>query len=70
MTRQRKIELIKKFRPSLYMRLTKEVPELVLNPNNASKGEIDVYNDLIKKEAAGEKNERFRQNFSFWYLLK
>jgi len=65
MTRQKKIELIQKFRPSLYLRLNKEIPNLIKDPDNASEGEISVYNYLIQKEANDEQNPRFKQNFSF-----
>ena len=67
MTRTQKIERIKKYRPSLYLRLKKEIPNLVKSPNTATAVEIDIYNYLIKEEAKNysENNLTFVKNFSF-----
>ena len=62
MTREEKLERIKKYRPSLYMRLKKTVPVLIANPENACDEDIAVYNAMIAHEAD---NDKFKQNFSF-----
>ena len=65
MTRERKIELIKKFRPFLYAMLENQVPNLIADPDNASNYEIFIYNNLIDKEAKSENNFPFKRSFSF-----
>ena len=65
MTRTKKIELIEKYRPSLYLRLKQAVPNLLDCPQFASENDIQIYNDLISKEAKDEKNPTFERNFSF-----
>jgi len=63
MTRKEKLERIKKYRPSLYLKLKKAVPDLLANPENAYDEDIETYNKIIEYEAG---NDTFRQNFSFW----
>lgn len=67
MTRIEKIRRIQKYRPSLYMRLKKKVPNIVEAPNNSTAIEISIYNDLIKAEARNDSknNLTFVKNFSF-----
>ena len=62
MTREAKLERIKKYRPSLYMRLRKAVPDLIANPDNACDEDVAIYNAMIEHEAD---NDKFKQNFSF-----
>ena len=67
MTRTQKIERIKKYRPSLYLRLKRAVPAILESPETANAVEIEIYNDLIKEEAKrdGSNNITFIKNFSF-----
>lgn len=67
MTRTEKIERIKKYRPSLYMRLQRNVPDLVHDPNHATENDIFSYNNFITVEAKRDNTpEVFIKNFSFY----
>ena len=66
MTRTKKIELIKKYRPYLYKQLLRLVPSLVNNPDEASKKEVFIYNQLLEEEAIQDpRSAQFAKNFSF-----
>ena len=65
MTRTEKIERLDKYRHYLYSALFAKVPELVKDPDNATKSDIMIYNQIIAEEAAKENNETFKKRFSF-----
>ena len=66
MTRTKKIERIKLYRPGLYSLLLRKVPDLVEDPNNATQNDIFIYNDLIEEVAKLDRNNvAFMRNFSF-----
>lgn len=66
MTRTQKLERIKKYRQSLYLRLKKHLPELVKDPEHATEEDIFSYNNFLVVEAKRDKNpEVFIKNFSF-----
>ena len=66
MTRTKKLELLNRYRPGVYYRLEKEVPNLVKNPDTATEEEILIYNFLIAKIARLDNNNvSFKKNFSF-----
>lgn len=67
MTRVEKIKRIRTYRTHLYMRLKKEVPGILENPDNASAEEVSIYNELIADEASRDtrNNATFVKNFSF-----
>lgn len=66
MTRTEKLERIKKYRPSLYLRLKKHVPNLILDPDQATENDIFSYNNFISVEAKRDNTpEVFIKNFSF-----
>ena len=66
MTRTQKLELIKKYRPRLYSTLTRKVPFLVADPDNASQYDIGIYNNIIEEFAKEDRNNvKFKKNFSF-----
>lgn len=66
MTRAKKIELIKTYRPCLYMTLTHYVPQLVINPEYASSEDIEIYNYYVARESLMDNNKTaFKNRFSF-----
>jgi len=66
MTRTQKLERIKKYRPILYRKLAKHLPNLLNNPGNATPEDIFSYNNFIISESKRDaKPEAFIRNFSF-----
>lgn len=62
MTRKEKLKRIQKYRPSLFLKLKKAVPDLIANPEKAYEEDIEKYNKMIEREAG---NDTFKKNFSF-----
>lgn len=66
MTRAKKIERIKTYRPHLYMILAQKVHKLLENPEKASKYDIETYNYYIAQESSRDHNKTaFKNRFSF-----
>lgn len=65
MTRDEKIWRIQTYRPYLYSRLEKVVPNLIRKPEEASVEDIRIYNNIISEEAYNDNNPVFRNRFSF-----
>ena len=65
MSRAKKIERIQTYHPGLYVKLRKEVPELIKSPEDATSQDIKVYNDLISDYAKKQSIPIFAKNFSF-----
>ena len=66
MTRTQKIERIKLYRPGLYRKLCRHVPNLVINPEHATQEDVETYNYFVACESSMDRNNiAFKNRFSF-----